>query len=171
MTGIEVHQRRTVMRALIIAALLLLPAAPLMAGAVEDQNKKIVSTIFTEIFGQWRIAENEHIYSPDYVGHAGDQHYTRADDRAAVEGWKTFAPDGKMTILQIMAEGDLVAVLWTGEGVNTGEGNGLPATGRPFRVTAMTMFRLADGKIVEEWNVFDNYAFLKQLGLLPTTGG
>ncbi len=159
------------MRALIIAALLLMPTAPLVAGPVEEQNKKIVSTIFTEIFGQWRIDENEHIYSPDYVGHAGDQHYTRAEDRAAAEGWKTFAPDGKMTILQIIAEGDLVAVLWTGEGINTGEGNGLPATGRPFRVTAMTMFRLADGKIIEEWNVFDNYSFLSQLGLLPKAGG
>jgi predicted ester cyclase len=50
----------------------------------------------------------------------------------------------------MLAKGDLVAVLWTGEGVNTGEGNGLPATGRRFRVTAMTMFRLEDGKIVEE---------------------
>jgi predicted SnoaL-like aldol condensation-catalyzing enzyme len=120
MKGIELQQRRLTMRALIIAALLLLPAAPLMAGPVEEQNKRIVSTIFTEIFGQWRIVENEHIYSPDYVGHAGDQHFTRAEDRAAVEGWKTFAPDGK---------------------------------------------------IVEEWNVFDNYSFLSQLELLPKAGG
>ncbi len=159
------------MRMLAIAALSLLLVAPAtFADPVEEENKRTVSLIFTDIFGQWRIAENEHIYSPDYVGHAGDQNYTRAQDRAAVEGWKTFSPEGKMTILQIIAEGDRVAVLWTGEGVNTGEGNGLPATGRPFKVTAMTMFRLKDGKIVEEWNVFDNYSLLSQLGLLPKPG-
>jgi steroid delta-isomerase-like uncharacterized protein len=158
------------MRTLSLALLLLLPVASSFADEVEEANKRTVSLIFTEIFGKWRIAENEHIYSPDYVGHAGDQVYTRAQDRAAVEGWKTFSPEGKMTILQLVAEGDRVVVLWTGEGVNTGAGNGLPATGRPFRVTAMTMFRLESGKIVEEWNVFDNYSLLSQLGLLPKTG-
>jgi len=35
----------------------------------------------------------------------------------------------------------------------------------------LTMFRLTDGKIVEEWNEFDNYSFLSQLGLLPKAGG
>ena len=160
------------MHSLILAALLLLSITTAAhADTVEEENKRTVSLIFTDIFGKWRIAENEHIYSPEYVGHAGDSNYTRDQDRAAVEGWKTFSPEGEMKILQIVAEGDLVAVLWTGEGVNTGEGNGLPATGRAFKVTAMTMFRLKDGKIVEEWNVFDNYAFLKQLGLLPSPGG
>jgi steroid delta-isomerase-like uncharacterized protein len=158
------------MRTLSLALLLLLPVAPSFADEVEEANKRTVSLIFTEIFGKWRIAENEHIYSPDYVGHAGDQVYTRAQDRAAVEGWKSFSPEGKMTILQLVAEGDRVVVLWTGEGVNTGAGNGLPATGRPFKVTAMTLFRLKDGKIVEEWNVFDNYSLLSQLGLLPKAG-
>jgi len=150
-----------------LAAVFLLGAATALADSVEEENKRTVSLIYTEIFGKWRIAENEHIYSEDYVGHAGDQNFTRAQDRAATEGWKTFSPQGTMTIHKIIAESDLVAVLWTGEGVNTGEGNGLPATGKPFHATAMTMFRLADGKIVEEWNVFDNYSFLSQLDLLP----
>ncbi len=150
-----------------IAAMVLLGATTAFADPVEEENKRIVSLIYTEIFGKWRIAENEHIYSEAYVGHAGGQNFTRAQDRAATEGWKTFSPEGKMTIDRIVAEGDLVVVLWTGEGVNTGEGNGLPATGKPFRTTAMTMFRLANGKIVEEWNVFDNYSFLSQLDLLP----
>ena len=127
-----------------IAGFLSVLAFACAAGAdpVEEQNKRTVSLIYTEILGKWRIEENEHIYSEEYVGHAGDQDFTRTQDRAAVEGWKTFSPEGTMTILQIIAEGDLVAVLWRGEGVNTGEGNGLPATGKPFRVTAMTMFRL-----------------------------
>ncbi|MGE0031685.1 MAG: ester cyclase [Steroidobacteraceae bacterium] len=129
-----------------IVGLLFVLAFGSAAGAdpVEEQNKRTVSLIYTEILGKWRIEENEHIYSDEYVGHAGDQ---------------------------IIAEGDLVAVLWRGEGINTGEGNGLPATGKPFHVTAMTMFRLRDGKIVEEWNVFDNYAFLTQLGLLGKPSG
>lgn len=41
-----------------------------------------------------------------------------------------------MTILRLVAEDDRVVVLWKAEGVNTGEGNGLPATGKPFDVTS-----------------------------------
>jgi len=159
------------MRYLAAAALLAITLASTAAAeSVQELNKRTVSLILTDIFVKWRMAENEHIYSPDYVGHAGDHNYTRAQDRAAVEGWKTFSPEGKMSILQMVAEDDKVVVLWKAEGVNTGEGNGLPATGKPFHVTAMTMFRLSEGKIVEEWNVFDNYAFLSQLGLIPKSG-
>jgi steroid delta-isomerase-like uncharacterized protein len=158
------------MRTFTVAALMMLWCATTAADSLEERNKQVVSRIYTEIFGKWLLDENEHIYSPDYVGHAGDATFTRAQDRAAVEGWKTFSPEGSMTILQIIAEGDLVAVLWKGQGVNTGEGNGLPATGKPFQVTAMTMFRLRDGRIIEEWNVFDNYSFLSQLGLIAKPG-
>jgi steroid delta-isomerase-like uncharacterized protein len=159
------------MRALVLVSALMIAAVPAaFADSIEEQNKRTVALIFTEIFGKWRIAENEHIYSEQYVGHAGSQNYTRAQDRAAVEGWKTFSPEGKMTILQIVSEDDLVSVLWRGEGVNTGAGNGLPATGKPFDVIVMTMFRLRDGKIVEEWSVFDQYSFLSQLGLIAKPG-
>jgi predicted ester cyclase len=36
-----------------------------------------------------------------------------------------------------------------------------------LRVRGMTIFRLADGKIIEEWTSFDQYALLTQLGLIP----
>jgi hypothetical protein len=106
------------MRYLAAAALLAITLVSTAAAeSVQELNKRTVSLIFTDIFVKWRMAENEHIYSPDYVGHAGDQNYTRAQDRAAVEGWKTFSPEGKMTILQMVAEDDKVVVLWKAEGV------------------------------------------------------
>ena len=46
-----------------IAALVLLGAMAATADPVEEENKRIVSLIYNEIFGKWRIAENEHIYS------------------------------------------------------------------------------------------------------------
>lgn len=84
------------MRRFIACLLLMLSVAPAAtADSVEEQNKRTVSLIYTEILGKWRIEENEHIYSEEYVGHAGDQDFTRAQDRAAVEGWKTFSPEGR----------------------------------------------------------------------------
>jgi steroid delta-isomerase-like uncharacterized protein len=75
-----------------------------------------------------------------------------------------------MTVLQEIAEGDLVTVLWTGTGTNTGEGNGLPATGKSGRIRGITIWRIVNGKITEEWSEFDQHSIMEQLGLAPEPG-
>ncbi len=67
----------------------------------------------------------------------------------------------------VIAEGDLVAVLWSGRGTNTGTGNGFPATGRKVQVRGITIWRIIDGRIREEWSAFDRLWMMQQAGLLP----
>jgi steroid delta-isomerase-like uncharacterized protein len=129
-------------------------------------NEKTVRIVFEEILGKGRIDENEHIYHRDFVAHGVTQDANRAEDRAASEGWRTMAPDLKMTVLHVVSDCDYVAVHFEGTGTNTGAGNGFPATGRSIRVRGMTFFHLKDGQIFEEWTEFDQYALLKQLGLV-----
>lgn len=47
---------------------------------------------------------------------------------------------------------------------------GMPATGKPVRVTAMNIYELKDGKIVREHGVPDLFSMLMQLGMLPAPG-
>ena len=122
--------------------------------------------MFDEILSKGRIAENEGLYDPEFKAHGPTHDADRAEDRAAAEGWRKAAPDLNVDVLRIAAECDLVAVHWEGTGTNTGEGNGLPATGRRVRVWGMTFFRLRNGRILEEWTVFDRYGMLQQIGLL-----
>jgi steroid delta-isomerase-like uncharacterized protein len=68
---------------------------------------------------------------------------------------------------QVVAEGDLVAVRWTAGGTNTGVGHGLPATGKKAEISGITIFRVKDGKLAEEWGLIDTWGLLKQLGLAP----
>jgi steroid delta-isomerase-like uncharacterized protein len=68
---------------------------------------------------------------------------------------------------KLVAEGDLVTAGWTCQGANTGVGHGLPATGKAVVVSGITIFRLKDGKLAEEWGVIDMWGLLKQLGLAP----
>jgi len=58
-------------------------------------------------------------------------------------------------------------VLYTGTGTNTGEGNGLPATGKKIEARGITIWRILNGKITEEWSEFDRLGIMKDLGLLP----
>jgi len=67
---------------------------------------------------------------------------------------------------QLIAEGDRVVALWTARGTNTGEGNGLPATGRRVGGRGITIFRLVKGRIADEWGLIDQYGIYQQLGLL-----
>jgi len=133
-----------------------------------ERNKAVARVIFEQILGRkWRVDLIDSVHTPDFVAHGARRDSDLEDDRRAVLGWRSFAPDGVMSVDGILAEGDLVAVRWSGRGTNTGSGNGLPATGRTFDVRGMTFFRIEDGRIREEWTVFDDLGLLRQLGLLP----
>jgi steroid delta-isomerase-like uncharacterized protein len=132
-----------------------------------EKNKAIARKVFEEILSKGKIAENENIYSPSFVAHGDNRDAGRAEDREAAKGWRQAAPDLVMTVDKIVAEGELVAVRWIGQGTNTGTGNGLPATGRRIKVSGITLFHIVDGKILEEWTSFNEVGMLKQLGLFP----
>ena len=136
------------------------------------KNKTVVRIVFEEILSRGRVDENEHIYHPDFVAHGPTGDAGRAEDRAASKAWRQVAPDLQMKVLRMVGECDMVAVHWAGSGTNTGAGNGLPATGKALsNLWGTTIFRLDRGLIREEWSVFDLYAMLKQLGLLPADAG
>ena len=142
-------------------------SAPHQCAAEQiKHNEMTVRLVFDEILTGGKIAENEHIYHTDFVVHGDGRDGGRQEDRAATEEWRKMAPDIRMTPLRVVADCDMAAVHWQGTGTNTGGGNGIPATGSSIRVQGVTFFKFRGGKIAEEWTVFDQYAFLKQLGLL-----
>ncbi len=137
------------------------------AGTLQDSNKALARRVFEEIFNQGKFDAASSIYAPDFVNHGLHRDIGLAEDQAAARGWKQAFPDLVMHVDQILAEGDRVCVLWTGKGTNTGTGNGLPATGKSGELRGMTLWRMRDGRIREEWSEFDQASILRQLGLLP----
>jgi steroid delta-isomerase-like uncharacterized protein len=75
-------------------------------------------------------------------------------------------PDLQITVEDQIAEGDKVATRWRGRGTHQGDFLGIPSTGRPMEIAGITIFRLADGKIVESWGNPDNLGMLVQLGVI-----
>ena len=79
-------------------------------------------------------------------------------------------PDNHVTLEEMIAEGDQVVVRHTFRGTHTGAivtPMRLPATGKQVTITAITIARLANGKLVEIWYQVDWLGVLQQLGLIP----
>lgn len=82
-------------------------------------------------------------------------------------------PDLQTHTEDLIAEGDKVVERWTQTMTHTGApffmGN-LPASGKAVRTTGISIYRLADGKIIEHWADMDFMGVLVQLGVIPAPG-
>ena len=138
------------------------------ASSLQEQNKAIATRAFEEILSKGRFELAEQLYAKDFVNHGIHRDATLEEDQAALKGWHQAFSDIAIVPKKLIAEGDLVTVYWVARGTNTGAGNGLPATGKKAELAGITIWRIVDGKIKEEWSAFDQLSMMQQLGLLPS---
>ena len=153
---------------IIVTACSSLFAASLCASPLQEQNKAIAKRAFEELLSRGRFELAEELYAKDFVNHGIHRDATLEEDQTALKGWHQAFPDVVIAPENLIAEGDLVVVYWIARGTNTGTGNGLPATGKKAELAGITIWRIVDGKIKEEWSAFDQLSMMQQLGLLPT---
>jgi len=137
------------------------------AATEQEKNKAVARSFFEEVLDQGKLDKYAESHAADFVVHGRDRDGTLAEDMAGAKGWRHAFPDMHVKVNQMVAEGDLVAVYWTGSGTNTQEGMGFPGTGKKITASGMTLFRFKDGKISEEWGVLDLLSALRQAGVLP----
>lgn len=152
----------------LLSAVLLLAALfpPPSRAETAEARKAVARRVFDEMFNQGKFDVAAQIYAPDFVNHTLKGDVGLKEDQEAARGWKAAAPDLHVEIGKILADGEYVTVLWTAEGTNTGTGNGIPATGKRMRASGITIWRIANGRIREEWSQFDQSGLLVRLGLL-----
>ena len=75
----------------------------------------------------------------------------------------------RLTILDLLAEGDQVAIHWRIDGTHKGDFLGVAATGKPVTFQGIALLRITDGKIADDIAYWDNQSILEQLGAVPPT--
>jgi steroid delta-isomerase-like uncharacterized protein len=75
--------------------------------------------------------------------------------------------DAAVRVEEEIAEGEKVVVRWTFSGTHKGSLLGIPATGKSVTWTGITIFRIVDGRVVEERGKEDFVGFLRQIDLVP----
>ena len=152
----------------------LLLASIACASSLQEQNKALAKRAFEELLSKGRFELAEQLYAKDFVNHGIHRDISLEEDQAALKGWHQAFPDVVIVPEKLIAECDLVTVYWIARGTNTGTGNGLPATGKKAELAGITIWRIVDNKIKEEWSAFDQLSMMQQLGLLdqnPTGAG
>jgi len=140
---------------LLTSALLMTQGQPTPDGSVQARNKAVAMRVFDEILNQGKFQVADEIYAPDFQNHGLHRSADLKTDQDAVHAEKKAFPDLRVSVQEMVAEGDKVAVLWTFQGTHTGSGyKGLPATGTRVEVRGITIWRIVDGRIVEEWSSF-----------------
>lgn len=114
-------------------------------------------------------------HSKDILVHYPDGHVTKgiAPHIDELKGMFVFAPNTSIKEHPIrIASGDWTAVLGTTEGtfsqpMPVGDGKSISPTGKSFKLSMVTIGHWKDGVMDEEWLMWDNMSFMKQIGLAP----
>lgn len=137
-----------------------------------DENRETVRGVETAV-NQQDDELLEEIFAADlsHHFHGGRETYGGLDEfRAYLREFHGAFPDGTISIEQVVAEGDLVAVRYTGSGTHEGAFMGVPPTGEEVALSGMRIARLEDGKITEVWGQRDDLGLLVQLGVVDSPG-
>jgi predicted ester cyclase len=139
---------------------------------MSEENKTVVRRIVEDYWSNKNpslvgelLAPNCAVHTPngDFQGIAG-----------ATLLYDTFAtafPDFRITIDEIVAEGDRVAIRHTFAGTHNGPFGEIAATGNRATVSGMMMFHVAGGKVAEARLTWDTLSLGQQMGALPKASG
>lgn len=127
---------------------------------MSEENKALARRWFREVWGE----NGSESTIPEMFIEGGRAHGFPEPESvvnspaAFAEQCKSFRkifPDIRVTVDDLVAEGDKVAVRWTAKMTHTGEGLGIPATSKQVRVVGSSFLICGNGKILEGWNYMD----------------
>jgi steroid delta-isomerase-like uncharacterized protein len=134
---------------------------------MSDENKALALRSW-EIVNRRDLDAIQEFYAPDLVWHEPDQdiHGSEEAKRFLATYFRAF-PDLTHAVEDVIAEADKVVTRYTLSGTHRGETEEFgPPTGKHIELEGITIHRIEDGKIVEEWERYDNLSVLQQLGLV-----
>jgi steroid delta-isomerase-like uncharacterized protein len=137
---------------------------------MSEGNKTTVRRLIEEVWNKGYMPVADELFAQNYVHHDS----STPDVGRGPEGEKKRAtlyrnafPDFRLTIEDLVAEGETVVARWSGRGTHKGELNGIAPTGKQINITGVSIARFANSKIAEGWVNWDALGLMQQLGAVP----
>jgi steroid delta-isomerase-like uncharacterized protein len=141
-----------------------------------EQNKAIIRRFIEDLWNNRNLDIADEIFTADCATH---QLRSGAELVAAprtpevvkkhVTEWLVGFPDLRFTVEQMIAEADQVVARMVMQGTHTGVWLGVAPTGKQVNIRMITIHRIANGKIAEDWVLVESLGFFQELGLIPAT--
>lgn len=138
-----------------------------------ESNKDLVRRLYATLHGGGDTEGARELLSDRYLDHdlPGLGEGGVEELLGLVAAVRAAVPDVRPTVVQAIAEGDLVAARVVAEGTHTGAPfpPGIAAAGTRLRWQECHIYRISNGRIVEHWGVNDMLGILTQLGAVPAS--
>ena len=140
-----------------------------------EANKELIRKWVDEVLNRRDVSEQSPAYqlvAVDFVGHFPGQPPIEGLEAYRQFGSLYFSafPDLQIIPEDLIAEGDKVTMRYGWRATHKGELMGIPPTGKQVTTWGISILRVANGKIAEQWDSFDNLGMLQQLGVVPGPG-
>src|SRR5205814_8500325 len=142
----------------------------------EERNKTVVKRFIEQMWNQRQLELADELFAYDCVTHqlrgmadSSGTPRTPASVKAEAAAWLAAFADLKFDVDQMFAANDHVISRCTMHGTYTGAWMGLAPTGKKVSVPMITIHRIRDGKIAEDWVLVGSLTLFQQLRILPET--
>lgn len=127
----------------------------------EESNKALARRWFDEGWSQGNVAIAPQIFAPYFV--LGGRTVGPAGPQRSVRGIRSAFNPLTVTVNRQIAEGPMLVSHYTARGKHVADYRGIPATGAWVTVSGVQIWELADGRAIQDWNLFDEWSLVMQL--------
>lgn len=131
-------------------------------------NKAIVRQVF-EAFTTGNLDLLDPIMAPMLIDdNPGEEQGPGLDGiKQHLRAYRRAFPDLAFEVQDEIGEGDRVAVRYLVRGTQQGDFFGHPATNIKIAANGLDLYRIQDGKIIQQWGGINQLELRQQLGILP----
>ena len=138
-----------------------------------EENKATLKRYYDEVMNKGDLSNWSEMVDDSYIMHlvgAPQPLVGLEGGKQTLANRKAISPDGQISIEELVAEGDIIAIHGTATGTHTGEYQGIQPTGKKFTREYAAFYRFKNGRIIEGWALHNLLGFYQQLGINPPTG-
>jgi steroid delta-isomerase-like uncharacterized protein len=141
---------------------------------MSEGNKSLVRRLFEEVWNKGNTQIADELFTPNYAHHdhsTPDFGRGPESEKKVVTLYRNAFPDLRLTVEDLISEGETVMARWTCKGTHKGELNGIAPTNRQFNISGISITRIVNNKIAESWVNWDALGLMQQLGAVPAEFG
>lgn len=140
---------------------------------MSDANKNVIRRLFEEVWNKGNLPVADELFAQNYSHHdSSTPDFGRGpeSEKKRVTLYRTAFPDVRLTVEDMIAEGETVTARWSCKGTHRGDLNGIAPTGKQFNISGISVARFTSGKISESWVNWDALGLMQQLDVVAEVG-